>query len=136
MSYFNGEMTEGQLPFRNLHPRPLIKGFFNINKTDVLFTKLKNKRIQRLDESYIGEIVDVEKDIALALLIKKAGLDVKLSNEIKMITPEGKEKIVQLPFMKSSTGQMLHEVFKNDLVLIPYVNGVTVKTQVYLNSKT
>ena len=136
LNLFTGAITENELSIRNLHPRPLIKGFFNINKTDVLFTKLKNKRIQRLDESYVGEIVDVEKDIALALLIKTKGLDKSFANELKMITPEGKEKIVHLPFMKSSAGEILHNAFRNDLVLIPYVNGVTVKTQVYLNPKT
>jgi len=136
LNLFAGDISESELQVKGLHPRPLIKGFYNINKTDVLFTKLKNKRIQRLDESYIGEIVDVEKDIALALLIKTTDLNISSTNELKMITPEGKEKILQLPFMKSSAGEILQDVFRNDLVLIPYVNGVTVKTQVYLNPNT
>jgi putative protease len=136
LNLFAGIVSESDLPIRSRHPRPLIKGFYNINKTDVLFTKLKNKRIQRLDENYIGEIVDVERDHQLALLIKTSGLDVSSLQEIKMITPEGKEKIVQLAWMKSSLGESLEKAQKNDLVLIPYTNGVTVKTQVYLNPKT
>jgi hypothetical protein len=48
-----------------------------------------------------------------------------------MITPEGKQKIVQLAKIKSSQGEDIQFARKDDLVLIPYVNGVTVKTQVY-----
>lgn len=133
---FKGEMAESELNIKKNHPRPLIKGFYNINKTDVLFTKLKNKRTQRLDRNYLGEIVDVERDIQLALMIKVDGVDRSKIGEIKLVTPEGKEKIVQLPWMRSSLGHDVQSALKNDLVLIPYTNGVTVKTQVYLNPKT
>jgi putative protease len=133
---FQGQLAESDLPIRKMHPRPLIKGFYNINKTDVLFTKLKNKRIQRLDQNYIGEIVDVERDQQLALLIKTDGFEVDSLQEIKMITPEGKVKTVQLSWMKSSLGESKSFAQKNDLVLIPYTRGITVKTQVYLNPKT
>lgn len=133
---FKGEMTESELNIKKNHPRPLIKGFYNINKTDVLFTKLKNKRTQRQDRNYLGEIVDVERDVQLALMIKVDGIDRSKIGEIKLVTPEGKEKIVQLPWMRSSLGHDVQNALKNDLVLIPYTNGVTVKTQVYLNPKT
>lgn len=130
---FSGDVLESDLSIKKMHPRPLIKGFYNINKTDVLFTKLKNKRIQRLDKNYIGEIVDVERGEALALLVKTDGFNVTSLPEIKMITPEGKEKIVQPAWIKSSLGEGVLSASKNDLVLIPYISGVTVKTQVYYN---
>jgi len=133
---FQGEVAESELSIKKNHPRPLIKGFYNINKTDVLFTKLKNKRTQRQDLNYIGEIVDVERDLQLALMIKTNAIDRSSLQEIKMITPEGKEKIVQLSWVKSSLGQEVERALKNDLVLIPYIGGVSVKTQVYLNPKT
>lgn len=133
---FFKQTPESELGFKNNHPRPLIKGFYNINKTDVLFTKLKNKRTQRNDAFYIGEIVDVERDQQLALMIKTDSLDRSSLKEIRMVTPEGKEKIVQLSWVKSSLGQEIERAEKHDLVLIPYVSGVTVKTQVYLNPKT
>lgn len=130
---FRAPVCEGELSIRKTHPRPLIKGFYNINKSDVLFTKLKNKRIQRLDGLYIGEIVDVERDEGLALLIKTNGFQVDSLQEIKMITPEGKEKIIQLAWMKSSEGESKTFAHKDELVVIPYVSGVTARTQVYLS---
>jgi putative protease len=131
LTFFKGELKESELTLKSRPIRPFIKGFYNINKTDVLFTKLKNKRTQRLDPFYIGEIVDVERDCQLALMIKGNVFDLSSPSEIKMITPEGKVKMVSLNTVKSSTGEIVSVALKNDLVLIPYVNGVTVKTQVY-----
>jgi len=133
---FAGEIAEISPEVKKLHPRPLIKGFYNINKTDVLFTKLKNKRTQRQDENYVGEIVDVERDQQLALLIKTEAFKEGVASSIFMITPEGKEKTLTLPWVKLSTGEEIKSAGKNDLVLIPYINGVTVKTQVYTKART
>ncbi|MGZ3788534.1 MAG: peptidase U32 family protein [Bacteriovorax sp.] len=133
---FSGRITESELKVKKNHLRPFIKGFYNINKTDVLFTKLKNKRTQRQDQHYIGEIVDVERDCQLALLIKTDALNSAFGQALKMITPEGKEKNIELSWIRTSTGVEVTTALKNDLVLISYINGVTVKTQVYLNPKT
>lgn len=129
---FSGAIAELSPEVKKLHPRPLIKGFYNINKTDVLFTKLKNKRTQRQDHNYVGEIVDVERDQQLALLIKTEALKEGVAQSLFMITPEGKEKTIALSWMKLSSGEEIKAAGKNDLVLIPFINGVTVKTQVYL----
>jgi len=133
---FSGEIAEISPEVKKLHPRPLIKGFYNINKTDVLFTKLKNKRTQRQDQNYVGEIVDVERDQQLALLIKTEAFKEGVASSVFMITPEGKEKTLTLPWVKLSTGEEIKSAGKNDLVLIPYINGVTVKTQVYTKART
>lgn len=132
LDLFSGKIPEISADVKRLHPRPLIKGFYNINKTDVLFTKLKNKRTQRQDQNYVGEIVDVERDNQLALLIKTEAFKEKIVPAVFMITPEGKEKTVTLSWVKTSEGDSVEKAEKNDLVLIPYISGVTVKTQVYL----
>jgi putative protease len=136
VNLFSKKILESELTIKKSNPRPCIKGFYNINKSDVLFTKLKNKRTQRLDEFYVGEIVDVERDQQLALLVKTRGFEASSLIELKFITPEGKEKILKPSWMKSSSGENIVMALQNDLVLIPYTNGVSVKTQVYLNPKT
>ncbi len=133
---FTGKISDAEMGIKKNPVRPLIKGFYNINKTDVLFTKLKNKRTQRQDLNYVGEIVDVERDAQLALLVKTENLSDITKYDLKLITPEGKEKIVAINWMKSSLGESRMSAQKNDLVLLAYCNGVTVKTQVYLNPKT
>jgi putative protease len=116
--------------------RPFIKGFYNINKTDVLFNKLKNRLTQRNDNNYVGEVVDVEREKQLTILIKQKH-QLKLKDaELKLISPEGKEKIIKLSWIKNSNFIDIEFANNNDIVIIPIVNGITVKTQVYLNSST
>ena len=133
---FNQKIPETSLGIKQSTQRPVIKGFYNINKTDVLFNKLKNRLTQRNDQNYVGEVVDVERDKQLAIIIKQKNQLRLKDAELKLITPEGKEKIVKLNWVKDSNFINVDLVSNNDVVLIPIVNGITVKTQVYLNSKT
>jgi putative protease len=74
--------------FKSSYPYDVIKGYFNINKTDVLFKKLKNTRIQRKDDSYIGEVIEIVKSEYMAIFIKKNSISI--DDEVSFITPEGK----------------------------------------------
>lgn len=131
---FKGKISGADVPeIRGSHPRPVIKGFYNINKTDVLFTKLKNKRIQRQDDNYIGEIVDVERDQQMALLIKSKHLGLKYGDELQLITPEGKIKTLSLKKFSDSCGLKKESATTNEVVLLPFISGVVAKTQVYLS---
>lgn len=133
---FEGRIKhEDVLEIKTEHPRPMIKGFYNINKTDVLFTKLKNKRIQRQDNNYVGEIVDVERDQQMALLIKSKHLTLKSGDELQLITPEGKTKTLGLKIFSDTSGAGLSHATTNEVVLLPFMSGVVAKTQVYLVNK-
>lgn len=116
-------------------PRPFIKGFYNINKSDVLFVKLKNKKIIRNDENYFGEIIDVERDSQICIMIKK-DLDSIIGKKIMLVTPEGKIKYSILNKVTNTSFQELTNIKNAMIVLIPYIRGVTVKTQIYLDSST
>jgi putative protease len=130
---FAGRVShEEVLDIKTKHTRPMIKGFYNINKTDVLFTKLKNKRIQRQDDNYIGEIVDVERDQQMALVVKSKTLNLKLGDEIQLVTPEGKTKTLNVKSLIDTSKVARESVAMNDIVLLPFMSGVVAKTQVYL----
>lgn len=124
---------EEVIEIKTAHVRPMIKGFYNINKTDVLFTKLKNKRIQRQDDNYIGEIVDVERDQQMALVVKSKTLSLKLGDEIQLVTPEGKIKTLSVKSLVDTSKTALDSATVNDIILLPYLSGIVAKTQVYLN---
>jgi putative protease len=133
MDLYAGRVQHEQvLSIKTAHVRPMIKGFYNINKTDVLFTKLKNKRIQRQDDNYIGEIVDVERDQQMALVVKSKTLKLNLGDEIQLVTPEGKTKVVSVRSLLSTSRIEQESAGTNEIVLLPYTNGVVAKTQVYL----
>ena len=56
---FDSQMSGKE--FKEIYPFDVIKGFYKVNKSDVLFKKLKNSRIQRKDENYIGEVLEIKK---------------------------------------------------------------------------
>ncbi len=134
--FFKKDISEKELKIKNDHIRPMIKGFYNVNKTDILFTKLKNKRIQRNDEYYLGEVVDVERNNQIALLVKRDGEIKENIKKLKLVTPEGKIKEIELKWIRNSQHEEVNSFTKNEIILIPFFRGVTVKTQVYLSSTT
>jgi putative protease len=115
--------------FKSVYPYDVIKGYFNINKTDVLFKKLKNYRLQRKDDSYIGEVLETNKAAYMAILVKKNSLS--LGDEVKFITPEGKELYCKVFELTNSTGVNVDTVAKNELGLMNYFGSVWPKSQVY-----
>ncbi len=123
-----------QVKLRNV--RPLIKGFYNINKSDVLFPKLKNSRIKRIDQNYLGEVVDVERDHHIALVIKAKALSLSIGDSIQLVTPEGKVKEALVKNIRKSNNESVTEARTHDVVLLPYLSGVVGKTQVYKISQT
>ena len=112
-------------------PRPFIKGFYRTNKTDVLFKKLKNQRLQDRGESYIGEVVEVEKKSHLAILIKNEKRSLKMGDQIRLLTPEGNEKNLEVLNIKNVSGDSLENAHRGQVVLLNPVGGISVKTLVY-----
>jgi putative protease len=124
--------TEKAKSFKTEYPYDVIKGYFNINKTDVLFKKLKNNRVQRKDKSYIGEVIEIVKSEYMAIMIKKNSISV--DDEVLFITPEGREMSCKVFFLRNSNNEDVESASKDQLCLINYFSGVWPKSQVYLNS--
>ena len=117
--------------FKRAYGRDYIRGYFNINKSNVLFKKLKNHKVQREDTNYIGEVIEGKKNSYIALKVK-GNSQLSKDDAIYFITPEGKRiehKVNRL------TNTAYHDIecgTKNDLVLLDYRSGVWNKSQVYL----
>lgn len=109
----------------------VIRGYFNINKSDVLFKKLKNYRIQRKDESYVGEVLEAQKSEYMAIMVK-SDTELTKDSQLKFITPEGKEHFCKIHVLKNSSLKDIDKVSKGQLALINYMSGVWTKSQVYL----
>lgn len=114
-------------------PRPLIRGFASVNKTDHQFIKLKNHRIARTDKNYVGQVLDVKKGSYIAIKVKDNMDKVKLGTSLQLRTPEGKLKDVKLTKLKSSNGENTQNVSGEEIVFINHVGGVSVRTAVYLS---
>ncbi len=121
--------------FKEVYPNQTTRGFFHVNKSDVLFKKLKNKRTQREDEGFIGEVVDVVKKSHIALFVKgmrNEEVAFKVGDELKLSTPDGKVKQTRIHKITQTDGTEVTSVKSGELILIPHVSGISVKTMAYL----
>ena len=109
-----------------------IRGYFNVNKTDKIFVKLKNYRLQRRDENFVGTVVDVKKDQFIAIKVENKKTELTLNKLLEFTTPEGKKKLMPLKSMKNIALEEITKVQSEKLVLVPHTSGVSVKTRVNL----
>jgi|GEM_PF-462859 len=127
-------ITELLSKLKVLGPRPVIKGFFKTNKTDVLFKKLKNSRLQDRTDTYIGDIVDVKKKKYLGLHLKSPTLILKKGNRVRLLSPEGNEKLVVVNSLRNAVLEEVDEVTFGDVAFISHVGGISVRTMAYLDT--
>ena len=116
---------------KELYGKDVIRGYFQVNKSDVLFKKLKNYRIQRKGSSYLGEVVEIVKGEYLAINIKTHN-NIRTNDELKFITPEGRELLCKVHFLKNVSYGDINSQSKGQLALMNYMGGVWPKSQVYL----
>lgn len=126
----SGHITDTKA-FKGNYPSDLIRGFFHVNKTDVLFKKLKNSRIARHDENYIGEIIDVNKGEFLGIYLSEKHKALEVGSKLKFTGPQGKDIEAPIKFLKDLSQNDIENSMGKNLVLINYVSGVWVKSQVY-----
>lgn len=115
---------------KEAYPQDLMRGFYLVNKTDVLFPKLKNHRLQKRDGLYIGEVMEAEKGSHLAIIVKNPkGL--QKNQKIKILHPKGEEFEVEVRNLKDLSFEDVDHIPQNKLAIIPFLGGVWVKSQVF-----
>ena len=115
---------------KDVLPRKTIRGFFHKNKSDALFKKLKNHRILRKDKNYVGQVIEVEKGECVGIYLRNS-LEKSKDMNLILITPEGKEKSVTVSDVRDASGATFKSGKYGDIIFIPHVGGVSVKTNVY-----
>lgn len=126
-----GDSQEHFEQVKKMYNKDVIRGYFNINKSDILFKKLKNHRIQRSDEKYVGDVLETLKGQYMAIEIRSSRV-ISLGDELKFITPEGKEYIIKSHSMKDIELNDITQAIKGDVILINYMGKIWPKSQVYL----
>lgn len=116
--------------FKNDYSQDLMRGFYLVNKTDVLFPKLKNSRLQAREGNFIGEVLEAEKGSHLAILVKNSrGL--KLNDQVKILHPKGEWFEVKVFTLKNIALEDVSEVPAGQIALMQFVGGIWVKSQVF-----
>lgn len=119
------------LAFKEAYPQDLMRGFYLVNKTDVLFPKLKNTRLQKREGDFLGEVLEAEKGEHLAILIRNPR-GIKVGDKLRILHPKGEEFFVEVRNLRDSQRREVESVKTGSLALIPYMNGVWVRSQIFL----
>lgn len=121
--------------FKSEYPQELMRGFYHVNKSDVLFPKLKNMRLQKREGDFIGEVLEAEKGSHLAILVKNPrGL--RLGDRFQIIHPKGAVFEGEVRSLRNVNLEEVSEIPQDELALISFINGVWVKSQLFLKSST
>lgn len=127
VSHFDEETFSG---FKERYPQDLMRGFYLVNKTDVLFPKLKNHRLQKREGDYVGEVLEAEKGSHLAIFVKNPkGL--KKTDKLKIIHPKGEIIEAMIYSLRNLSLEEVDEIPMNQAALIQFVGGVWVKSHVF-----
>lgn len=119
--------------FKTEYPAELMRGFYHVNKSDVLFPKLKNMRLQNRSSDYLGEVLEAEKGSHLAILIKNPrGL--KVGDKFTIVHPKGEVFEGEVHSLKNVNLEEVPTVAQDDLAVLPFMNGVWVKSQLFLKA--
>lgn len=128
---FNEETFES---FKVNYPQDLMRGFYLVNKTDVLFPKLKNHRLQKREGDYIGEVLEAEKGSHLAIQVKN-NRGLKKSDKLKIVHPKGNEYEVSIFSLRNLALEEVEQVPAGKTALIQFVGGVWVKSHVFYQNR-
>ncbi len=122
---------ESASAFIQNHPVKVTRCFFQTNATDILFKKLKNTHTQRVDQGFVGEVVEVSKSHYIVAQVLGKARSLKRDRSYRVVTPNGKEVLLQVHELKNLDAQKCEEVKENDFAMIPYAKSITVRSMIY-----
>lgn len=126
---FSSEKFES---FKEIYPQDLMRGFYLVNKTDVLFPKLKNHRLQKREGDYVGEVMEAEKSSHLAIMVKNSrGLS--KNDSLKILHPKGEIIEAKIFSLRNAALEEVDHIPAGKLALTQFVGGVWVKSQIFYN---
>lgn len=117
--------------FKDIYPKDVIRGFYSVNKTDILFKKLKNHRIQRQDKNYRGKVLESLKESHLAIQVQQGKIN--CGDQLKFISPEGKMKELEIKNLRNIAGKDIESLEEGEIGLIKYHSGIIPMTVIYQN---
>ena len=113
------------------YPNKTTRCFYQANATYVLFKKLKNTRVQRMDHHYVGEVVESSKGSHTIIQVLGKDQSITLGQTFKFISPDGHTKEQIIDSLTNLDGEVVNEVAMGDYAVTPYVKLATARTAVY-----
>lgn len=127
------EVKESARLISEEYTHTLIQGFYKVNKSNVLFKKLKNDRLSARSDLLIGHVLDYKKGRPLLVKNLHPTRDVVLGEELRFLSTEGKTKTIVLDRLQNLHGDLIAKLAPGELGLFPFVGSMSVKSQVFWN---
>jgi putative protease len=119
--------------FKDKYPQDLMRGFYLVNKTDVLFPKLKNHRLQNREGDYVGEVLEAEKGSHLAIFVSNPkGL--RKTDMLKIVHPKGEVFELLIYSLRNLNLEEVDFIEPQKTAVIQYLGGVWVKSHVFFRN--
>ncbi len=122
----DAEDLEKKLPLKKSH------GFFLTNRTDQILKRLKNPHLERKEGLYLGEVLEVQKKKHLAIWSQNKEVPIKLGQDVKIYSPDGKIRTLTLSSLRNLAGKEIETLDFDSIGLVPHVGGISLKSKVYL----
>ena len=111
-------------------PYPITRGFYDVNKTDVLFPKLKSHHNEHESYHLVGEVLDSIKGEGLIVRILE-GQELKLGDQLYLQSPQGNNGIVTLTKLHDLLGHSKVIAHANDLVKMNFMKHFPSQSTVF-----
>ncbi len=109
-------------------PNLVIRGFYGVNKSDVLFKKLKNP--SRDKTHAIAEVLDTRKGDPVTVRVLD-GAKLNAGMKIEMVSPDGKKKQIELKWIRDLNGNTIDHAAENMIVSLPPIGSATCKALIF-----
>ncbi|MGB0452547.1 MAG: U32 family peptidase [Bacteriovoracaceae bacterium] len=135
-SFVKSPKKEDFLNFKASYPKKLTRGFFKVNKSDVLFKKLKNrKELDRKSFNHIGNILEVKRGEYMVFQSSSKERPLKRDDKLFFLSPDGRQKELTLSRLKSIEQKEVESTQFERLYLLPHLNSLSVGTKVYVEGQ-
>jgi putative protease len=120
---------ENLLAIQNTWSRAWMRGYWDVNKSDVLFDKLTNQHLSERATA-CAEVLEGKKEAWLAVRVIGKGL--KLGSEIDVTSPLGKVRRLKLAWLKDDAFEAVNELSAGQVGFVPWSSGAPAKSQLHL----
>lgn len=118
--------------FKDKYPVPVTRSFYRSNKTDAIFPKLKNTGHSRLDDRYLGEVIEAKRDSATIIMIKHPERTLEQGQSIEIVNSLGKSTTIRVHGMRNAMLESIHSASQDQIVILPYIKSAPARSRIYL----
>jgi putative protease len=108
--------------------REWMRGYWDVNKSDVLFSKLKNQHLCH-DERLCAEVLEGKRESWLAVRVRGAGL--QRDSVVSVINPKGEVRSLKLSWLKDDAFNPVESLGQGQVGFIPWSSGAPSRSKLH-----